>query len=173
MTKDFADSLAQIVADVSDKHANDIDAAVDECERRVKRLADFADFVGDLVRQALRQQIYDCRHRANTEQRRASGFYGGAAKVLAAASEAVRDAASEKSLYDYFVAGATLGTLTGEQLRATAESERTKAEGHQFNAELCGALAAIVPDGKTVKECVKENRLRTIFSGIMKRAGAA
>ena len=72
MTKDFAESLTQIVADVSDKHADDIDAAVDECERRVKRPADFADFTGELIRQALREQIYDCRHKANTEQRKAS-----------------------------------------------------------------------------------------------------
>jgi hypothetical protein len=173
MTKDFAESLAQIVADASGKHINDIDAAVDECERRVKRLADYADFINELVRQALRQQIYDSRHRSNTEQRRAAGVYGGAAKVMAAASEIVQSVASEKSLYDYFVAGATLGTLTGQQLRETAESEAAKAEGHKFNADLCSALAAIVPAEKTVKECVKESRLRTIFGGIMKRNNAA
>ena len=173
MTKDFAESLTQIIADVSDKHADDIDAAVDECERRVKRLADFADFTGELIRQALREQIYDCRHRANTEQRKASGFYGGAAKVMAAASEIVQSVASEKSLFDYFVAGTTLGRMTGEQLRATAESEATKAEGHQFNATLCSTLAEIVPEGKTVRECVKETRLKTIFGGIMKQAKAA
>jgi hypothetical protein len=168
MTKDFAESLAQIVADVGEKHSSDIDAAVDECERRVKRLNDFKDFIGDLVRQALREQIHTWRHRANVAQRKSSGFYGGVAKVVAAASEAVADAASEKSLYDYFVAGTVLGELTGEQLPGIASGEREKADGHAFNADLCEALAAIVPEGKTVREAVKEGKLRTIFMGILK-----
>ena len=85
---------------------------------------------------------------------------------MAAASEIVQSVASEKSLFDYFVSGTTLGRMTGEQLRATAESEATKAEGHQFNATLCSTLAEIVPEGKTVRECVKETGLKTIFGGI-------
>ena len=173
MTKDFAESLAQIIADVGEKHSSDIDAAVDECEKRVKRLGDYADFIGELVRQALREQIYDWRHKANVAQRRASGFYGGAAKVLSAASEAVADAATEKSLYDYFVAGTVLGELTGEMLPAIAASEREKASGHAFNAELCETLAAVVPEGKTVRQAVKERKLRTIFMGILKRVNMA
>lgn len=169
MTRDFAESLEQIISDVVGKHPSDIDAAVEECDRRVKRLADYADFTDGLVKQALRHQICDFRHKANTAQKKAAGSYGTQARVSTGCSDAVADAAAEKSLYDYFIGGTVLGELTGEQLPEIADSEQTRADGHAFNAALCRDLAPLVAANKTVRQAVREGRLRTIWTAVQER----
>lgn len=163
MTKDFAESLAEIIADVSVKHSADIGAGVDEAERRVKRLPDFPDFAGDLIRQALREQIHQYRHKINRQQRYDAGAYGGSAKVISASSRAVNDAARDKCYYDYFIGGTVLGELTGAELPDIAASEEEKAEGCTFNALLCRQLAKVVPDEKRVRDAVTETKLRALF----------
>ena len=53
--------------------------------------------------------IHDWRHGENVRQRKATGGFGGAAKVVAASSDIVNRIAEEKSLYDYFIGGTASG----------------------------------------------------------------
>lgn len=143
MTRDFEESLDQIVEDVVAKHLDDISAAVVECEERVRKLPGFQQLVDELVRVALRRKITDLRGEQNHRQRLEAGVYGVPAKVVTGTSESVARAATKKSLFDYFIAGTTLGELTGSELPVVGESERKKAAGHTFNSDMCFALAQL------------------------------
>ena len=166
MTKDFAESLADIIASTTDKHPNDIGEAVKTAYSRVKRLRDYDGFLSDLVCGGLRQRIHDYRHNRNVEQRQALGDYGGAAKVDRAGSSAVAEIAEMKSAYDYFIGGKSLGMMSHEDLVSTQESESERAAGHSANADLCEQLAKITPDGKTVREAVGQRKIDAIFKSV-------
>ena len=107
----------------------------------------------------MREYIHGRRHDLNVQMRRVSGDYGGQAKVTA--GEAVGRVAI--SVYSYMIAGATLGSLKGEDLLSVAESEAATAEGHQFNAKLCKKLQSLVTADKTVRQCVSAVKLKKIF----------
>ncbi len=156
------DDLNTIASQEAQRHADDIDAAVNSAVRRVQKLPNYADLVDDLVRSAVRHLIADCRHHENVAMRKDGNSYGGPAKVIA--GSAVNRIASD--FYAYYIGGRTLGTIKGEELAVIAASEAERASGHQFNARLCAALRPLVPEGKTVKECIKPGKLRSIFEGL-------
>ena len=156
------DDLNTIASQEAQRHADNIDAAVNAAVRRVQELPNYADLVDDLVRSAVRHLIADCRHHENVATRRGSNRYGGPAKVVA--GSAVNRIASD--FYAYYIGGRTLGTIKGEELITIAASEAERANGHRFNARLCVALKPLVPEGKTVKECIKPGKLRSIFEGL-------
>lgn len=164
----FPESIQQIVAECAAKYKNDIDKAVDQAVSQVQALDDYEDFVDLLVRTAVRGKITDFRHSVSTAIKRAAGEYGGPAKVgtdLSAVNAVAR------GVFDYFIGGRTLGTITGEELKQIRDSEAEKATGHLFNAGLCEALIPLVQEGKTVRECVAESKVRRIFKTI--QAGGA
>jgi hypothetical protein len=156
----FPESVLEVVAEAARKYASDIPKAVEEAEFMVRKLPEFSGLVRLLVRGAVQDLVYEARHQDNVRMRRAAGDYGGPAKVDAAAPGVV---GAHESLYLYRIAGTTLGLIKGADLKGIAESERRVAEGHAFNAALCEALAALVPEDKRVEEAVLEKRLRGIF----------
>lgn len=155
-----SDAVA-IVTAIANDNSEDIPRAVELVKAALKKLPDYDGLVDSLITQAVREFIYDVRHKANVQMKRDSGRYGGEAKVVVGNSKDVQD--SYTSLYAYFIAGTTLGSLKGEQLLSIAESERSKAAGHTFNARLCEQLKPLVADDNMVKDCVPERKLKMIF----------
>jgi acyl-CoA reductase-like NAD-dependent aldehyde dehydrogenase len=153
------ETLQTIASEESLKHADDIDAAVDATMKRANRTRWFADLAEELTTRAVRAMVNDFRHAANVAARNENREYGGPASVTA--GEAVNRVA--RSLYTYMIAGRTLGMLTGEELPTVAATEAATADGHRFNAKLCEALAPLVKADKTVRECVKESKLKKLF----------
>jgi len=142
-------AIPKIIADVVSRFPQDITAAVNEAERRIKRISG-KDETSDLVRHSIQEQIYDVRHKEN-EKYKSDG-----------------KPASE-DLYVYFIGGSTLGNLTGKMLAELADSEQQKAEGHALNAAICRRFAEIVPEGTMLKRVVSTDDLRQAFEDLRRR----
>lgn len=148
------------------KHPNDLDKAIEQCEKSVRRLKTFDSLVDFLIHKALQDLVYEKRHTMNVSMKRAASEYGGLGKVISGHSEGLARAA--RSVYLYHIGGSTLGALTGDQLEQIATDEQMIADGHLFNANLCLKLQPLVKKGKTVKDCVNEKKLNAIFVGLEK-----
>lgn len=156
------DEIQKIAYEEAKKHADNIDAATDAAVRRVSRLAAYEEYIEDLVRQAIRGRVCDCRHAMNVAMRAENNGFGGPAKVTAG----VATNSVAMSVYTYMIDGRTLGQIRGDELEEIAESEAARAHGHQFNVKLCRKLMDRVAADKLVCECVKEKELRKIFQEI-------
>lgn len=152
-----------------------VDAAVDECPDNIEdateavlkktgRVQWFEKLKDELIRRAISKLIHDTRHRINVAMRSASGEYGGLAKVTAGAASG----RIAQGVMAYMIAGKTLGLLTGDELRATADSESEIALGHQFNVRLCRELAKTVKGETTVKERFTLAKLTALFQKVKK-----
>lgn len=159
------DEILEVVAAVTAKHPDSVDAAVDAAVAKLAKSPAWESWIADLVRGGLRRMIQDYRHSQNGIIRSANGDYGGAAKVTA--GQAANDVASD--VYGYFIGGRTLGAVLGSELADIGTSEAARAEGHQFNARLCAILKPLVPDDKAVREVVKESKLRKIFADLQQK----
>ena len=161
---EFPKAVTDIATGCAAKHGADCEAATNCAVSKIKKLPEYPDLVETLVRHAVQNLVYAARHYSNTVMRKASGGYGGAAKVKAHESESL--SAVARSCYSYAIAGTMLGNLTGKELPAIAASEAAIASGHDFNARLCQRLSTIVPEDKAVRECVSERKLRAMFKSL-------
>lgn len=158
----FPASVTAVVKAASAKHPDDTPSAVDWALRRIRALDEFDDLIDTFLKQAIQDLIYDARHNENRQIRNASGRPELEPKVDALKSASVH--AVSKSQYDYFVAGRTLGSILGSDLRGIAEDEASTGEGYQFRARLLDKLADVVPAKKTVREAVSKTRLAKIWA---------
>lgn len=167
----FPEEVLCVCRAASERHPEDVSAAVDEAVARLKRLASYPDLVETLVRQAVQDLVYEARHVKNVRTRRENGGYGGPPKVTVGGNAEIGRVYED--VFAYRIAGTTLGSLTGAELPAVASKEREIAGGHLFNAALCERLARSVPVERTVREVVSEKRLRALFRELRRPAGAA
>ena len=162
MNDDIPAPILDAVRRAIAEHPDDLDEMIACAVRQATQTAEYRSFREALAARAIRDLVYDERHKTSRQIRRENGAYGGPAKVDRSASRAVQ------SVYDYFIAGLSLGMILGEQLGGIAEKERAIAEGHQFNARLCERLRPLVKDGERVRDAVKEAKLRLIFREVGK-----
>lgn len=158
---EFPQNVLRVVEKAVEKHPTDIEAAVTQAERAVRKLDEFSELVDTLVRHAIQELVYDCRHHMNVATKNQNGEYDNPAKVTSAASSAVQRAAD--SVYLFKIAGTILGDLTGKELPVVAANETAVASGHAFNAWICNKLSPLVPEDKRVRDAVSEKKLRSIF----------
>jgi len=163
---DYPKNVLEIVETATRKYPTDIEGAVQQAEKAVRKLPEFDELVEKLVHDSIQGLVYDVRHRLNIQMRQEAGGYGGPAKVVSGDSTAANR--MEMDLYRYNIAGTSLGNMKGEELVPTADAERAKGEGCLFNSRLCRRLAAIVPEGKAVRDVVSATKLRSIFMEVGK-----
>lgn len=151
-------------------YPNDVNAATTAALARIKKLPNYAEVVEELLRDAVQELIYDIRHRKNVQLKKQEAAYGGPSKVPSR-SPAVRRV--HQSLYEYHIAGRTLGDIRGAELETIADHESKTADGHRWNAWLCRELARTVPDDKTVRESVSKKKLQALFKRATEATRAA
>ncbi len=158
------DALLEIVNQEVDAAPDSVEITIDQVIARAKRETVFGQWSDDLIRKGVANLVYGVRHERNVVMRQQNGDYGTAAKVTAgeATARVVR------SVYQYMIAGKSLGSVTGEELPDIADAESARAGGHEFNARLCRQLAKSVKGEKTVRECVSETKLKRIFGAVEK-----
>lgn len=161
---DYPSSLIGIVRRAATEHRDDIDQAVDCAEEAWLNVPEHAEWVKAMVRAELRHLIHDVRHRENVAIRHELGYYGGPAKVANATGAVERVA--RNCLIDYSIGGIALGKITGKLLKSLAKSEQEKSDGYAYNARLCVRLATLVPDDKTVAECLSVKQADTIMKEV-------
>lgn len=156
--------LQKLVDVAVDQNPDSIEDATETVLKKAGRVAWFEKLKGGLIRRAIARLIHDTRHQINVEMRTAHGDYGGPAKVTA--GEASGRIAQGVMLY--LIAGKTLGMLTGDELRATADAESERASGHEFNTRLCRELAKTVKGEATVKQKFTLAKLTAVFERVKK-----
>ncbi len=159
---DYPEKLIEIAKVDAIEYGEDTSKATDEIEKKASKLKEFPKWGKQLIWLAIRELVYDIRHKDNVARRKAAGDYTKPAKVKP--GEDVRSV--YRSLYRYFISGTMLGLIRGEDLEGIAKSERAVGEGHIFNARLANRLSEIVPKNKTVEQAVTEKRLAIIFQQV-------
>ncbi len=158
-------SLPKIVfklADIADeRHPEDREKAVNFLEKEVSKLVNYNIIAKDLFRKALKEIIYDIRHRKTVRIKNQAGLFHTRAKVIESDSEGVRKASI--STYNLCISGRLLGNIFGSDLIPLAEIEESKSRGYVVNSRICRKLSKIVPNNKTVRESVTEKRLAKII----------
>jgi hypothetical protein len=163
---EFPQSVIKITQRCAAKFPDDIDAAVDLADKQVRNLPDFKSFEAELVREAIRARVHDERHITNRQIKNDTGAYSNQSKIDLAG--AVNDAYA--SVYLYSIAGKSLGSVMGNELEKIAADEKELMEGHRFNVMLTTWLATLVPEDKTVRESVPEDKLRRGFERLQKKS---
>lgn len=136
---------------VTENRTKNIMDVISECVCAVRCLDCFEEVQDNLVNNAIQDLVYDARHRINVKLKKESGGY------LSSATDKTKTgrAAVEKvaaTIFDYCIAGTTLGELTGDMLFEVEKKERAIAAGHNFNANLCKRLQVFNLGEKKVKE---------------------
>jgi hypothetical protein len=162
-----SERVLEIVAESSAKYADDVTKAIDDAERKVRKLPEFPSLVSNMVRGYIQDLVYDARHATKRQMKKEHGQYGGPSKVIVGSSKIVNEV-SLSSLYQLPMDGTILGLIFGSDLVGIAEREQSKADGHDFNARLCLRLAPLVPKNKRVQEAVTEKVLKTLYDQVVK-----
>lgn len=156
--------LSELVTDSVNNNPDDIDAGVEELLSLVQVHDEYDGFVDQMIKNALRDFIYDIRHKRNVQTRRDAGHYGTPAKVSVGTSNSVQEV--YESLFDsYYIGGKVLGSLLGSELAGICEDQLSKANGHLFNHRLCKELLKRnIPDNVTVRDAIRDEReIQKIF----------
>ena len=156
--------LQKLVDVAVDQNLDSIKDATEAVLKKANRFRWFDVLKDELIRRAIAKLIHDTRHHINVGLRNESGEYGGPAKVTAGAASG----RIAQGVMAYMIAGKTLGLLTGDELRATADAESKKASGHLFIVRLCHELSKTVKGEDTVKEKFSKAELTSVFERVKK-----
>lgn len=126
MTGNWPPEVEAAVAEAVAAHRDDARAATDAAVAAVKRLDCYPKLAARLVRAGVQTLVYDRRHQANRQMRRE--VYGAGGRDTEGGRSAV--GAGYESLYDYMIAGMTLGGMTPKLLAETAAAEAERAAGN-------------------------------------------
>lgn len=163
----FPESMLAVIKAATQRHGNDVAAAAAEAEAEVRKLPEYASLAELLVSAAVRDAVYAARHKINVAIKRDS--WTGPAKVVVGLSTGVEQAMT--SCFSYCIGGRLLGDLTGFDLPKIAQLSQSQADGHLFNVRLVQWLQANgVAEGRRVRDCVTESRLRQAFANLGKMA---
>ena len=161
----YPSSLLGIIRSATDlSNAVGVDKATDKAYREWTAHEDYPEWISEMVRRELRTQIHECRHRDNTQRKRAAGEYGGPAKVTLGSG--VVNRVARESLLEYSIAGRCLGDLYGKEIIDLAASEEKTAAGSLLNARLLRAIKPLVGDDERVRDAVSESKAKSLFKSV-------
>lgn len=165
-------SLVEIVKEAVTANTADITAAQKQAEKAIRKLPNFAELSNWLISHAILELCYDARHSSNVSTKRQMNYYKGSGKVQQA-SETVREA--YRNIMDYYIAGTTIGNLTGEMLPAIYEAEIERGNGHIANARFVNWLQSRgLPAKVKVRDFgLSEKVLRQNFKRILREVREA
>src|SRR4051812_23201708 len=69
------ESVRKLAEAALEKHPADMLAAIQEAEKNVRALPEFEELVAALVRDAVKELVYDVRHKDNTRRDQEEGLY--------------------------------------------------------------------------------------------------
>ena len=163
------DWLNKIVQEETEANPSDIPTAADRAYNRIRKHPQYKGLVEELIRNAVRELVYDYRHIINTRIKRDSGYYVQKNGATAAAAVGGAVLAVHRSCYDEFIGGTQLGELTADRAREIIAAEESIAAGHHFNAELLKwALKNGLQGDAKLRDVIPEKKLRTHFDRLKK-----
>ena len=179
---ELPEKFSDIIRKSEERFKDNIDKAVVDAEKKIRKLPEFDDFVQVLISEAIRSRIHDTRHYINRviKEDVASGsqqegdsesYVVPKPKVVVGRNKSVNEV--ERTVYDIRIANKCLGSIFGYELSNLAESESATARGYQIRAKLCLALVPLVPESKTVRQAISSKKLHRIYESILKEEGVA
>lgn len=160
----FPDVVLKIVEEAVHKSPDNVDKSVEEAEKKIRKLATFNSIANTLITEAIQDLVYAQRSKDNRAIRKSTGYSGGKAKVIVGQSPSVQKVYS--TVYEYRIAGQTLGHLMGEQLLPLSKAQKNVSESHAAMSKLLELLHPLVPTGKSVMEKVSQVKLRGLFKTV-------
>lgn len=159
---EYPESVAKIVSNAVSRYRDDCERATEFAKARICLLPEYQELVDGMITDAVRHLVNDKRHNLNVAINRAAGAYS---KPTEQADVTALNAAASASVnyFNYFIAGRTLGDLSGAELPELADIEHEKGIGCFRNESILRALAPLVKGDKTVREAVKPKQLEAIF----------
>lgn len=164
---DFSEEVLDIVRHSVAKYPNDVAKATDYAEERIRKLATFQSLVNSMITTSVQTLVYRARQTSNLALRRSAGGVGSTPKFNAAESKSFAEV--EASYFNYYIGGRTLGSVLGSELPDIISEEDAQVEAHSANAEICRALAKLVPPDKTVQQTLTDAKLKKIFETVHRR----
>ena len=155
---EFPDVVMDVVKAMAFKYPKNPNRATQETIKKIKKMDVFESLLDDLIFKAVQELIWDARHQANREIKKAGGGYSGPAKVNHGGSAAMKKIYISAH-FSLRIGGSLLGMTRGEELEGLALNEAGRSNGHAFNARLLQSLIPLVPANKTVLESVSSKRL--------------
>lgn len=165
---ELSNRIYDIIREADEKNPDDIPAGVAYASKKLREEPDFQSWVESFVTHSIQEMIYDVRHQKSQQIKAQAGGYVAPTKV-SSSSKTTNVVLAE--VYQYRIAGRTLGLLLGSELTEIAANQSEIAEGFLFNARLCERLSRLVPEDKTVKDAVPERKLRDLFKQCSKQSG--
>jgi hypothetical protein len=184
------ESILRAGRKAAEKFPDDIPRATRYALQLFKRLPEFEEWCEGLPLGMAQDIVHEARHHHNREIKRQSRREEGVA-VAACASSAretnerstrprpeprprinIAESQGVRSTYIAYmtkrIAGRTVGSLYGRELEDIAMNERERASGYEFNARLMQRLKPLVPDNRTVREAISEEKLAAIWKDVEK-----
>lgn len=158
----FPPSVLEIIASRARANLENVDIAVDEALEGIKQLPEYKQLVEGLLRRGVRDQVYEIRHQDNRRLKNELGVYA-TQKVSKVAAYSASVAAAHRSVFDHCIDGRTLGSLYGRDIPELINSISRRMRGEQFNVNILLWLKNKVPQDKTVREAVDEDRLAKVY----------
>jgi len=172
---DWPKELLDMCQESAAEFRDDIEGATDNAVRRFNDsvLSCNREIHTALVRFALRELIYQYRHRSNSELKAGvqTNRPGTLPRpIVGVSTGATRTVAVFRLLTDYTICGIVLGEMTGEDLRNCKATELKMSEGHLDNYFLCDMLEPQVGEGQKVKNVFTNEEAGRIFDRAQKAA---
>jgi hypothetical protein len=174
----------------AEKFPDDIPRATRYALQLFKRLPEYEEWCEVLPMGMAQDIVHEARHRHNREIKRQSRMEEEAAVAACASSMDsdsgrntrprpeprprinVAESHGVRSTYIAYmtkrIAGRTVGSLYGRELEGIAMNERERAAGYEFNARLMQRLKPLVPDNRTVRDSISEEKLAAIWKDVEK-----
>jgi hypothetical protein len=176
----------------ADKFPDDIPRATRYALQLFKRLPEYEEWceglpmgmAQDIVHEARGHHNRELKRQSRREEEEAVAAYSSETVGAAANGRSTRprpeprprinvaESQGVRSTYIAYmtknIAGRTVGSIYGRELEGIASDERAVASGHEFNARLMQRLRPLVPDDRTVREAISEEKLACIWRDVEK-----
>ena len=162
-------NVIEICEKANARNPAEIDKSVKESLAKIQRLPDYDKIVEMLVIAAVRDVIYEVRHKSNLLVRNFSKTCHSVPKVVVGKSKAVQLVSQEMYL-NYCIDGTVLRKMTKEQLLQGADVKAAQKAGLDFDERLQRRIANDMPDGAVVGAIFSEKKLKQIFQEVQNKA---
>jgi hypothetical protein len=184
------ESILRAGRKAAERFPDDIPRATRYALQLFKRLPEYEEWCEGLPMGMAQDIVHEARHHHNREIKRQSRREEDVPVAACASSTGsankrstrprpeprprinVAESQGVRSTYIAYmtknIAGRTVGSIYGRELEGIAMNERERAAGYEFNARLLQRLRPLVPDGRTVRESISEEKLAAIWKDVEK-----
>jgi hypothetical protein len=166
------EKLRKIVRQICKDNPESINHQIKKSIAAIRELPEFAEYVETLVNDNIQEMVYEERH--SVTRARGAAYSMPAPSKLAGQKHATANkmvSAAFSGCYGHYMAGTTLGIITGDMIPLLIATEEAKAATHTGYANLLRWCQDKGVVGKLrVRDVIKENDLKKNYDRILAEA---